>query len=67
MKAKGKARRKILKNLRQEKLKELLNNETQSDNTIYLFLVGPFHQFRLYHSHRRTSYNDIDCILSPPN
>ena len=35
MKAKGKAR-KIFKNLRQEKLKELLNNETQSDNTIYL-------------------------------
>ena len=35
MKAKGKAR-KIFKNLRQEKLKELLNNEKQSDNTIYL-------------------------------
>ena len=35
MKAKGKVR-KILKNLRQEKLKELLNNETQSNNTIYL-------------------------------
>ena len=35
MKAKGKAR-KIFKNLRQEKLKELLNNETQSNNTIYL-------------------------------
>lgn len=35
MKAKGKAR-KIFKNLRQEKLNELLNNEKQSDNTIYL-------------------------------
>ena len=35
MKAKNKAR-KIFKNLRQEKLKELLNNETQSNNTIYL-------------------------------
>ena len=35
MKAKGKAR-KVFKNLRQEKLKELLNNETQSNNTIYL-------------------------------
>ena len=35
MKAKGKAR-KIFKNLRQEKLNELLKNETQSDNTIYL-------------------------------
>lgn len=35
MKAKGKAR-KIFKNLRQEKLKELLNNETQSDDIKYL-------------------------------
>ena len=35
MKMKGKAR-KIFKNLRQEKLKELLNNKTQSDNTTYL-------------------------------
>ena len=35
MKAKNKAR-KVFKNLRQEKLKELLNNETQSNNTIYL-------------------------------
>ena len=35
MKAKGKAR-KIFKNLRQEKLKELLNNETQSDEIKYL-------------------------------
>lgn len=35
MKAKSKAR-KIFKNLRQEKLNELLKNETQSDNTKYL-------------------------------
>ena len=35
MKAKNKAR-KIFKNLRQEKLKELLNNETQSDEIKYL-------------------------------
>ena len=35
MKAKSKAR-KIFKNLRQEKLKELLNNETQSDEIKYL-------------------------------
>lgn len=35
MKAKGKAR-KIFKNLRQKKLKELLNNETQSENIKYL-------------------------------
>lgn len=35
MKAKGKAR-KILKNLRQKKLNELLNNETQSDEIKYL-------------------------------
>ena len=35
MKAKNKAR-KVFKNLRQEKLKELLNNETQSDEIKYL-------------------------------
>ena len=35
MKAKNKAR-KVFKNLRQEKLNELLKNETQSNNTIYL-------------------------------
>ena len=36
MKAKNKAARKVFKNLRQEKLKELLNNETQSDEIKYL-------------------------------